>query len=88
MVLNPTINEECTNLVPDSTLCLGYPGQDCQQLYTVLPNDTCEKVASAFGIELQTFNNNNKNLDDKCSNLYIGEVCFVFLDTRSECSHS
>jgi hypothetical protein len=78
MALNPTINEECTNLVPGSSLCLASPGQDCQQVYTVVPNDTCEKVASAYGVDLKTFYYNNPLLNSAdCSNLYIDEVVCV-----------
>lgn len=77
MVLNPQINEECTNLVPGSSLCLAQPGEDCQQVYTVVPNDTCEKVAEAHGIDLETFDYNNPHLDPACTNLYIDEVVCV-----------
>ena len=75
MVLNPGINDECTNLMPDQTLCVAMPNEDCQQVYTVVPNDTCEEVAEGHGITLKTFYHNNPLLNHDCTNLYIDEVC-------------
>jgi len=78
MVLNPEINDECTNLMPDEALCLAKSNEDCQQVYTVVPNDTCEEVADGHGVDLETFYLNNPLLNHDCTNLYIDEVCFFY----------
>jgi len=75
--LNPQINPECTNLMPDEKLCLAKQTEDCKQVYQVKPNDTCEQVAEAHGIELSTLYHNNPQLNHECTNLYIDEVVCV-----------
>ena len=30
------INDKCTNLVPNETICLGYQGEDCTTVYSAL----------------------------------------------------
>jgi hypothetical protein len=72
--INPQINERCTNLVPGETLCLGYPKEDCSIVHVVQMGDTCDTIEEAAGIDEMTFYANNPQLDDSCSNLYIGEV--------------
>ena len=72
--INPHINAECTNLRLGEKLCLGYPGQDCTTTYVVKAGDTCDSVEKAAGVDTTTFYANNPQLDDKCSNMYVGEV--------------
>jgi len=79
-VMNPDINTECTNLMPGQELCLAKQGEDCQQVYQVIPNDTCEEVSEAHGIKLETFYLNNPQLDSSCTNLYIDEIVCVAHD--------
>ncbi|KAH9997141.1 hypothetical protein BJV74DRAFT_826891 [Russula compacta] len=76
-VLNPTINEDCTNLVPGQTLCLGTHGQDCTATYVVQPNDICKKVTHDHHIDLAVLYHNNPQLNAGCTNMYIGEVLCV-----------
>jgi len=80
MHLNPQIDQECSNLMPGETLCLATPSEDCKQVYTVVPNDTCGEVAEAHGVDLETFYSNNPLLSHDCDNLYIGEVVCVAHD--------
>jgi hypothetical protein len=72
MMFNPEINDECTNLMPGQVLCLAKPNEDCRQVQTVEPNDTCD----IYGVDPATFYSNNWILDRDCTNLYIGMVCF------------
>jgi hypothetical protein len=65
--------------MPGQVLCLGTPGDDCNDTYVVEPNDTCEKVASAHSVDLGILYHNNPQLDAKCDNMYIGEVCLLGL---------
>jgi LysM domain len=76
-VLNPSINEGCTNLTPGQVLCLGTPDDDCSTTYVVKPNDSCDDVAAAHKIDPSVLYHNNPQLDAKCDNMYIGEVCVL-----------
>jgi hypothetical protein len=60
--------------MPGQELCLAKQGEDCQQVYQVKPNDICEEVSEAHGIKLETFYQNNPQLNSGCTNLYIDEV--------------
>lgn len=75
-VVNPDIDEECNDLESGEVLCLGYPGEDCTQTYVVTNGDTCDGVAYTFGINTTILYTNNPQLDQECTNLYIGEVSF------------
>jgi hypothetical protein len=79
--LNPGINAQCSNLMPGQPLCLGTAGADCDDTYVVEPNDTCEKVAAAHKTDLGVLYHNNPQLNAKCDNMYIGEVCSLGLST-------
>lgn len=70
----PTINDDCTNLQPNSTICLGDVGEDCQTTYVVKLGDTCDGVSYAAGINDTILVLNNPQIDQGCSNLYVGEV--------------
>ncbi|KAI0056137.1 hypothetical protein BV25DRAFT_1814505, partial [Artomyces pyxidatus] len=73
-VVNPSINSDCSNLVPGSSLCLGYANEDCADTYVVQPDDTCEDLTSSHGLNSTVLYLNNPQLDSACDNLYIGEV--------------
>ena len=60
--------------MPEQKLCLAKKNEDCKQVYRVKPNDYCELVAEAHGIELSTLYHNNPQLNHDCTNLYIDEV--------------
>ena len=76
----PTINDDCTNLQPNSTICLGDVGEDCQTTYVVKLGDTCDGVSYAAGINDTILVLNNPQIDQGCSNLYVGEVgCLLSL---------
>jgi hypothetical protein len=70
------INPQCSNLVPYSSICLGWAGEDCTTTYVVQLGDTCDEVAAAWGLNTTIFYLNNPQLNSDCTNLYIGEVCF------------
>ncbi|KAG5642940.1 hypothetical protein DXG03_001857 [Asterophora parasitica] len=73
--INPhLIDASCSNLVPNTEICLGYAGEDCKSTYTVVADDTCEQVAATHGFNTTILALNNPQIDDDCSNLYIGEV--------------
>ncbi|KAK7461434.1 hypothetical protein VKT23_008612 [Stygiomarasmius scandens] len=74
---NPdTINSGCTNLVPDQVICLGLTGLDCSTTTTVAAGTlgTCNDVANATGISVETLFHNNPNINSTCGNIYGGEV--------------
>ena len=39
LVNEDTITENCDNLQPDETICLGITGHDCTKVYTVVENE-------------------------------------------------
>jgi len=73
-VVNPSINPDCTNLVPGQILCLGLSNGDCTTTYVVKSNDDCDIVSSAHQINSTVFQSNNPQLNADCSNMYVGEV--------------
>lgn len=72
--VNPGIDATCSNLLPEESLCLGTEDQDCKEIYVVQPDDTCDIVAASQGINSTMVRFNNPQIDEECSNLYIGEV--------------
>lgn len=68
------IDSTCSNLSPDSSICLGTEGEDCSTTYVVQSGDTCDDISSVFGINSTLLWTNNPNIDSECSNIYIGEV--------------
>ena len=87
IILNPQIDPVCSNLMPGEELCLAKKGEDCKKVYQVQPNDSCDEVAEAHGIDLSTLFHNNPQLNKDCTNLYIDEVCLSNVHVRSGCSH-
>jgi hypothetical protein len=84
--LNPNINALCSNLVVGETLCLGLEGQDCTATYIVQPDDTCDEIRKANGVDATVFFANNPQINENCLNLYIDEVSlFSFLLRRLRC---
>ncbi|KAK0199893.1 hypothetical protein DFS33DRAFT_1278320 [Desarmillaria ectypa] len=71
------IDNACSNLHIGATICLGYLNEDCSDTYVVKAKDTCEDIVAKFSIDEATLYNNNPNINDKCSNIYIGEVLCV-----------
>lgn len=78
---NPAINAACTNLAIDESICLGHKGNDCRNVYTVRPGDTCVGIASKHDISLKIFLDNNcyegGGPNQNCTNIYPGEVLCV-----------
>lgn len=72
-----TINDGCTNLVPQQVVCLGFTGQDCTTTYVVKEGDYCDLISSNFNINSTLLRTNNPQIDDNCYNLYVGEVLCV-----------
>lgn len=71
---NGIIDSSCSNLQPNSTICLGYTDQDCSTTYVVQANDTCTAITQTAGINSTMLYANNPQINQDCSNLYIGEV--------------
>jgi hypothetical protein len=71
------IDNTCSNLQIGATICLGYLNEDCSDTYVVEAEDTCEDIADGFSIDEATLYNNNPNINDKCTNIYVGEVLCV-----------
>ncbi|ODO06295.1 hypothetical protein L198_01527 [Cryptococcus wingfieldii CBS 7118] len=80
LVNDAEIDENCDNLEPDQSVCLGIEGQDCTKVYTVVANDTCAWVQEMYGISNETLYSNNPQIDAACENIYIGEVLCVDTD--------
>ncbi|KAI9570925.1 hypothetical protein HD554DRAFT_2203705 [Boletus coccyginus] len=68
------IDPDCDNLMPGSTLCLGWQGQDCSTTRVVKLGDTCDGITYASGVNETIFYLNNPQLNEDCTNLYVGEV--------------
>lgn len=77
LVNEATIDENCDNLQPNTTICLGVAGQDCTKVYTVVKNDTCDWIMQMYGIANSTLYSNNPQINGDCSNIYVGEVLCV-----------
>jgi len=71
------INDQCSNLTPKQTICLGYQGEDCNAVYVVVKGDTCDKIASAYSLNTTILYENNPQIDSQCHNIYIGQVLCV-----------
>lgn len=70
-------NSDCTNLAPGSSICLGYENEDCSSTYVVAAQDTCDSVATTYGINSTLLYGNNPQINSACSNIYVGEVLCV-----------
>ncbi|GFZ42761.1 hypothetical protein JCM24511_00479 [Saitozyma sp. JCM 24511] len=77
LVNDASIDEQCENLMPNQTVCLGVSGQDCTKVYTVVANDTCAWIEEMYGMDNSTLYSNNPQINGDCSNIYIGEVLCV-----------
>jgi LysM repeat protein len=74
---NPSINKDCSNLIPGQNLCLGNTGEDCQDVYVVKANDSCQKIYDASGTNSTLLYLNNPQINQACTNIYVGEVVCV-----------
>lgn len=83
LVNSAVIAENCDNLMPNQTVCLGITGTDCTKVYTVKPNDSCGGIQSIYGISNETLWANNPQIDRECSNIYVNEVLCVDTNTYS-----
>jgi len=81
LVNEASISENCDNLTPGEIICLGIQGQDCTKVYTVVANDTCQWIEEMYGVSNATLVANNPQIDEECSNIYVGEVLCVDTDT-------
>ncbi|CAE6339968.1 unnamed protein product [Rhizoctonia solani] len=71
------INDSCTNLEVGQVLCLGTKDQDCTITHNVVYGDTCDKILQGAAINATMLYANNPQIDEYCSNIYIGEVLCV-----------
>lgn len=76
------IDEVCSNLQPGASICLGYENEDCTATYVVKANDTCDDIVDAKSTDLTNLFANNPQIDDDCTNIYIGEVLCVLPEIR------
>ncbi|KAF9472656.1 hypothetical protein BDN70DRAFT_446300 [Pholiota conissans] len=83
-VLNSNaINSACSNLLPGQTLCLAdNADEDCNTTYVVLKDDTCDGIAAKNGLNTTILSLNNPQINDGCSNIYLGEVLCTSKDVR------
>ena len=73
-VINPEIDEQCSNLLPGQVLCLGTEGEDCQKTYVVTKDNTCDGITFAHGLNSTILSLNNPQINTECTNIYVGEV--------------
>ncbi|KAM6495201.1 hypothetical protein JOM56_009824 [Amanita muscaria] len=71
------IDAGCTNLVPGQTLCLANVGEDCNNIHVVALGDDCESVQNQAGINSTLLYHNNPQINENCSNIYVGEARFL-----------
>ncbi|RXK41409.1 hypothetical protein M231_01314 [Tremella mesenterica] len=74
LVNEASIDENCDNLNPGDTVCLGVEGVDCTKVYTVVEDDTCDGLIGTYGMSNDTLYSNNPQIDAPCDNIYVGEV--------------
>lgn len=80
--VNPlSIDEACEQLQIGSELCLGFEGSDCSKIHTVVEGDTCGLLLDVYGMDDATLRQNNPQINEECTNIYIGEVLCV--DTQA-----
>ncbi|EIW69077.1 hypothetical protein TREMEDRAFT_57084 [Tremella mesenterica DSM 1558] len=77
LVNEASIDENCDNLNPGDTVCLGVEGVDCTKVYTVVEDDTCDGLIGTYGMSNDTLYSNNPQIDAPCDNIYVGEVLCV-----------
>ncbi|KAG2030768.1 hypothetical protein BDR03DRAFT_160242 [Suillus americanus] len=68
------IDPGCDNLFIGEVICLGISGQDCNVTHVIQSGDTCQSVANAASIPINTLLANNPNVNTNCTNVYPGEV--------------
>ncbi|KAH7918401.1 hypothetical protein BV22DRAFT_1076251 [Leucogyrophana mollusca] len=74
VVNNGIIDDECNNIAPGTSYCLGWQGEDCSTTYVVQANDDCDIISNAAGINNTILYLNNPQINTDCTNIYIGEV--------------
>ena len=55
-------------------LCLGLDGEDCTTVVVAQGSDTCDGIANAAGIPVDTLLSNNPNVESDCDNIPAGIV--------------
>ncbi|KII85553.1 carbohydrate-binding module family 50 protein [Plicaturopsis crispa FD-325 SS-3] len=70
----PSVDSACGNLTPGNSICLGWANQDCSTTYVVKPDDDCPGITQLAGINSTLLTQNNPQINQDCSNLYVGEV--------------
>ncbi|KAG1727484.1 uncharacterized protein EDB91DRAFT_1164030 [Suillus paluster] len=68
------IDEACDNLVVGQSYCLGWQGQDCTTTYVVKAGDDCYGISYAAGTNTTILYANNPQINEDCTNIYVGEV--------------
>jgi len=77
-VLNPSIDDTCSNIAVDQKLCLGGPdSEDCRTAYTVQDTDTCVSILRSQNINATMLWTNNPYINAGCDNIYPGQVLCV-----------
>ncbi|KAN0082728.1 hypothetical protein V8E55_008523 [Tylopilus felleus] len=71
------IDTACDNLQPNSSICLGWEGEDCDTTYVVQLGDTCDDIYAAQSINATLLYGNNPQINPDCTNIYVGEVLCV-----------
>ncbi|TRM57397.1 hypothetical protein BD626DRAFT_465102 [Schizophyllum amplum] len=71
------IDETCSNLIAGQDYCIGYEAEDCSDVWVVEAQQTCDDITGVMAIEMSMLQENNPQLLDDCSNLYVGEVLCV-----------
>ena len=70
------IDDLCHNLTPNDEICIGYQDEDCTSTAVVKSGDSCSGIISAHSIDMTMLLANNPQINDDCSNIYVGEVSF------------
>ncbi len=71
---NGHIDSTCSNLFVGDEICLGNTGEDCNTVYAVKDNDTCDGINAANNLNSTILSLNNPQINEACDNIYIGEV--------------
>ncbi|PPR06460.1 hypothetical protein CVT24_002621 [Panaeolus cyanescens] len=77
--INPTIS--CANLIQGHAICVDAPEVDCSAVYIVDGSEGgCSNIASAHDITFSELRTLNPNINEQCTNIYIGQVLCVAPD--------
>ncbi|CAM0141696.1 unnamed protein product [Umbelopsis sp. WA50703] len=75
--LNPTVNDQCSNMMVGESLCLNDGSLTCDKQAVVETGDSCASIAYAANISVSALQYINPYLDPSCTEIYPGDSLCV-----------